>query len=202
MKRVLLIGAKGTIGSAVKAVLEEQAEIIEVGRESGAFQVDLGDSASIKQLFESVKPVDAVISVGSGPVVFKPVTELNVQDYRQSLQVKGLGQIDLALQAIPYLKDGGSITLTTGILNHDFIPAGSAAAMVNAAIEGFVRSASLELPRSIRLNIVSPGLIEESKEKYADFFPGFEAVSARRAALAYRKSVYGIRNGHVFHVTP
>ena len=96
------------------------------------------------------------------------------------------------------LNDGGSITLTTGIMNHDFIKAGSAAAIVNSAIDGFVQAAALDMPRGIRINVVSPALLEDSKELYAEFCPGFEPVAGEVVARAYRKSVYGIQTGRIY----
>lgn len=201
MKKIMVVGATGTLGSAVVQLLEERADVIPVAHSTGKYQMDVGDTESIRRVLAEIGQIDAVVSVGAGPVVFKPASEMSIADYRQSLQVKLLGQIDLTLQAIPYLNEGGSVTLTTGILNHDFIPMGSAAAMVNNAVEGFVQSASLELPRGIRLNVVSPALLAESLDKYADFFPGFETVAANKVAQAYRKSIDGIRNGHVFKVS-
>ena len=45
--KILLIGASGTVGSAVKAELSQRHEVISIGRKSGDFQVDISDSASI-----------------------------------------------------------------------------------------------------------------------------------------------------------
>ena len=61
-------------------------------------------------------------------------------------------------------------------------------------------SASIELERGLRVNVVSPGVITEALDVYAPYFRGFESVSAARAALAYAKSVEGKRTGHVFRV--
>ena len=77
--------------------------------------------------------------------------------------------------------------MTTGILNRDFVLNGSAAAMVNNAVEGFVKAAALDLPRGIRINAISPALLEESVKKYSELCPGFEPVSSTKVARAYRK---------------
>lgn len=50
--KILLVGAGGTIGSAVDKELSQRHEVIRIGRNSGDFQVDISDSASIRQLFE------------------------------------------------------------------------------------------------------------------------------------------------------
>ena len=74
--------------------------------------------------------------------------------------------------------------------------------MVNGAINAFVMAAAIEMPRGLRINAVSPGLITESAEALAPYFRGFETVPAARAALAYSKSVEGARTGRVFRVAP
>lgn len=114
------------------------------------------------------------------------------------MQQKLLGQLTLVLEGAKVLKDHGSITLTTGVMNHDFVRHGSAAAMINNAVEGFAQAAALDLPRGIRLNVVSPALLQESVERYKDFCPGFEPVSSATVARAYRKRLYGIQTGQVF----
>ena len=60
--------------------------------------------------------------------------------------------------------------------------------------------AALELPRGLRINAVSPSVLSEALDAYGDFFPGFEPVTAARAALAYQRSIDGIANGQVFKV--
>ena len=53
----------------------------------------------------------------------------------------------------------------------------SSAAMVNGAIHSFVKAVALELPAGQRINVVSPGLVEGSVDKYASYFPGFKPHS-------------------------
>lgn len=199
--KILLIGFSGTIGRAVYHELSQSADIITAGFSKGDVLVDLSSSESIKSLFETVGRIDAIINTAGAPIVFKPISEMTVDDYQASLSNKLLGQIDLVLQGQRYLNDGGSITLTTGVINRDPIVAGSAASMVNSGIEGFVYAASFELGRQLRVNVVSPNLLEESVEKYKDYFPGYASVSAEKVAKAFRKSVFGIQSGQVICVS-
>ena len=200
MKRVLIIGASGALGSSIVQELRSDTEIITAGSSSGDYQVDLGDSSSIQKLLKDVGELDAIISTPGRGVVFKSVQEITKGDFSNSFQVKLLGQIDLVLQGAKYLRPGGSITLTTGILSEDFIAGGSAAATVNAAVNTFAQSASLELPNGVRVNVVSPALLEESVDVYKDFFQGYEPIPAAKAARAFRKSVYGIQTGKIYKV--
>ena len=198
--KALIIGASGTIGTAIVNELKSDTDIITANFSSGDIQVDLNDSTSIKAMYAKAGKLDAVICAAARGVVFKPITELSREDYITSMQSKLLGQIDLVLQGQQTVNDGGSFTLTTGVLNHDPIAGGSAAAMANNAVEGFASSAALELPRQLRINVISPALLEESVSHYEGFFPGFEPVAGAKVARAFRKSVYGIQTGRVFHV--
>lgn len=121
-------------------------------------------------------------------------------DFNQGLQDKLLGQVRLALTGQHYLNDGGSITLISGIVAHEPIAQGVNATTVNAALEGFVRAAACELPRGIRINLISPTVLIESVETYDGFFPGFESVPAAAVAQAYRRSVEGVQTGRVYKV--
>ncbi len=198
-KKILLIGASGTLGKAVAAHLGQHHTVIAASRSDPAHPVDLGDDQSVLALLQSVGPVDAIVST-TGSVHFGPLGQMTATQFNQGLQDKLLGQVRLALLGQHHLNDGGSITLTTGILTEQPIAQGANATAVNAAVEGFVRAAALELPRGLRINVVSPSVLVEALEAYGDFFPGFEPVTAARAAVAYQRSIDGIDNGQVFKV--
>ena len=120
-------------------------------------------------------------------------------EFNRGLQDKLLGQIRLALTGQHYLNEGGSITLISGIVAHEPIAQGVNATTVNAALEGFARR-GCELPRGIRINLISPTVLTESAEAYDGFFPGFESVPAATVAQAYRRSVEGVQSGRVYKV--
>ena len=199
MKKILLVGASGTLGSAVAQHLRQQHQVITASSSDPLHSVDLRSDDSVTALLQAVGPLDAIVAT-TGSVHFGPLTEMSPAQFAQGLQDKLLGQVRLALLGQHHLRDGGSITLTTGILTEQPIAQGASATSVNAAIEGFVRAAALELPRGLRINAVSPSVLSEALDAYGDFFPGFEPVTAARAALAYQRSVDGIANGQVFKV--
>lgn len=197
--RVLIVGASGIIGRAVKEELEQRHEVITAGRTSGDVRLDITDTDSIRAAFAEAGPLDAVVST-TGTVRFAPFAELDSAGYEIGLRDKLMGQVNLVLIGRDSISDGGSFTLTTGALDRDPIIAGSSASMVNGAVNAFVMAAAIEMPRGQRINAVSPGVIEEAMEAYAPYFRGFEPVPAARAALAYSKSVEGARTGMVFRV--
>lgn len=192
--RVLVVGATGTIGRAVVAALENRHEVIPVSHRSGALTVDIQDSASIARLYEKVGKVDAVVAA-AGATRFRPLSELSEEDFRASLMNKLLGQINLVRLGIRWVADRGSFTLTSGTLARRPSPGGAAVAVANAGIEAFVASASLELPRGIRINAVSPGWVAETLK--ARGHPNATGTPAATVARAFVEAIEGDENGTV-----
>jgi len=201
VKKVLLVGASGTIGQAVATELSTDCEVISANYSSGAFQVDLSCSESIAHLYQNITDIDAVVCTAARGVYFSPLAEMKKSHYIDSIQSKLLGQIDLVYQGLKYLnQDNVSFTLTTGLLNAEPIAQGTAAAMVNGAIEAFVIAAAIDMPAKQRINVVSPTLLQESVQQYQSFFPGYATVPAAQVALAYKKSIFGNQTGKIFKV--
>ena len=107
---------------------------------------------------------------------------MTAEQFNSGLQDKLLGQVRLALLGQRWLRDGGSITLTSGVAATEPIRHGANASTVNAALHGFVTGAAVELQRGLRINAVSPTLLTESADAYGSVFPGFETVPAARVA--------------------
>ena len=197
--KIIVIGASGTVGRAVAQELSQRHEVIHVGRTQGDYQVDITSQQSVESLFEKTGRVDAIVSA-TGNLFFGPLATMTDGDFNQGLQDKLLGQIRLALTGQHYLNDGGSITLISGIVAHEPIAQGVNATTVNAGLEGFVRAAACELPRGIRINLISPTVLTESAAAYDGFFPGFASVPAASVAQAYRRSVEGVQSGRIYKV--
>jgi NAD(P)-dependent dehydrogenase (short-subunit alcohol dehydrogenase family) len=197
--RILAIGGEGTVGKAAISDLQKRHEIITAGRNSGTLRVDTMDEASVLAMFKAAGAIDAVI-VTTGHTHFGPVAETTPTLFRKGIDDKLMGQINVALIGQHYVKDGGSITLTSGVTNRDFIRMGASTAAVNGALDDFARGAAIELPRGLRINVVSPGLLEDSAVKYDGFFPGHIPVSSLRVGLAYTKSVESALTGKVIVV--
>lgn len=197
--KILLIGASGTVGSAVKAQLSQRHDVISIGRTSGDFQVDISDSASIRKLFEQTGQFDALVCA-AGNVNFVALGEMSEGDFELGLRDKLMGQVNLLLIGREYANDGASFTFTSGILNRDPIRTGASAALVNGALDAFVKAAAIELPRGLRINAVSPTVLLEAMGSYAPYFRGYKPAPAADVALAYAKSVEGLQTGQTFIV--
>ncbi|MEQ9490596.1 MAG: short chain dehydrogenase [Alphaproteobacteria bacterium] len=197
--KIILIGAEGDIGRAVYAALSPHHEIIRVGRSSGDIHADLADRASIEAMYKKTGTVDAVVCA-AGVVHFGALTDFTEEQFMLGLTNKVMGQVNLVLVGMNHVSDGGSFTLTSGVLDRDPIRMGTGAATANGALAGFVAGASIELPRGQRINVVSPGMLDVSEPRYGAFFPGHEPVPSDKVGRAYRKSVDGAMTGKVIIV--
>jgi len=111
-----------------------------------------------------------------------------------------MGHVNVVLLGLPFLNDRGSFTLISGFLNRDPIRTGSSAAMVDGAIEGFVVGFSIEMPRGVRINAVSPTVISESMKNYSPYFRWYKLILAAESALAFSKSIEGLQTGQIYQV--
>jgi NAD(P)-dependent dehydrogenase (short-subunit alcohol dehydrogenase family) len=128
--------------------------------------------------------VDAVVSCAGG-ARFVPLKKLSDEDLAYSVKSKLMGQVNLIRHGLARVRDGGSLTVTSGILARQPMPGAAAIAMVNAGLEGFVRGAALEAPRGIRVNVVSPPWVTETLEALKmDTSQGLPAATVARAYVA------------------
>ena len=198
--KIVLIGANGKIGELVQTAMAGAGhEIVKVGRKSGDFQVDIESRESVRQLYRVVGSFDAV-AVAAGEVVFAPLSQLTAENWQFSLGSKLMGQISLVQEAIPFINERGSFTLVSGVLNYEPIFASAAAAAVSGALEGFARAAAVELPKGLRINVVSPTILKESEAQFGPFFPGVIPVEGWRVAQAYKRAILGVQTGRVYKV--
>lgn len=180
---ILVVGGTGTIGRAVVEALGS-SDVIVAGHTSGDVQVDLADPSSIDRLYQTVGSVDAVISC-AGEAAFGALEELEDEDFEKSVSNKLMGQVNLVRRGLDAVNDGGVFTLTSGVLSQEPVKGSAAISLVNAGLEGFVRAAALELPRDLRVNVVSPPWVDETLEEMgADFSPSLPAETVAEAYLA------------------
>ena len=192
--RVIVVGGTGTIGSAVVNLLSAKYDVVAVGHHKGAFQVDLVSPDSITRLFEAIGTCDAVVST-AGIAKFASFDQLSYDDYFVGLSNKLMGQANLVRIGTEFVTEHGSFTLTSGVLSREPMKGSASISMVNAGLEGFVRAAALELPRNIRINIVSPPWVTETL--LARGMDPSIGLPADRVAQAYLSSVEGAMTGQV-----
>jgi NAD(P)-dependent dehydrogenase (short-subunit alcohol dehydrogenase family) len=197
--RILAVGSEGLVGTAALSCLAKGHEIIRAGRKSGDVHVDVMDEASVSALYQKIGKVDAVVAC-TGHSYFGPVASMTPAQFLDGLKDKLMGQVNLVLLGLDHVNDGGSFTLTSGILSVDPVRQGANAAATDGAIDAFVISAAIEMPRGLRINAVSPGLLATAAQRYDGYFPGHHAVSDVRVGLAYAKCIEGAVTGKVINV--
>ncbi len=193
--KIIIVGASGTMGSYLTSALEKEHEVIRADRKSKDVKVDITSPESIENMYKEVGAFDALIST-AGPTFVGPWKSLGPKEFSQGIQGKMLGQINLVLLGQHYINPKGSFTLISGALSHDPQKNFANASAANSAIEGFVRAAAIELENGIRINAVSPTVIENSPQ-YFPYFPGDIPVTMKQLEYGFRKSVFGANTGMV-----
>jgi NAD(P)-dependent dehydrogenase (short-subunit alcohol dehydrogenase family) len=192
--KIIVIGATGTIGSAILREIGSRCEVIPVSFSQSIIKVDIADKTSISRMFETAGRVDAVICV-AGLAKFGPMTSLSDADFALGLNSKLMGQVNLVRLGIDYVNDSGSFTLTSGILSRRPMIGSTAISLVNSAIEGFAGAAALEMPRHIRINVVSPNWVVDTLKAF-NMDPSI-GTPVEAVARAYVQVLEGAMNGEV-----
>jgi NAD(P)-dependent dehydrogenase (short-subunit alcohol dehydrogenase family) len=197
--KIILLGASGTIGAKVYAGLSDHHEIITASPRKGQLKVDIVSRKSIEEMYKAAGEFDAVV-VCAGEGHFGPFDTMTEDDFYKGIRHKMMGQVNLLMVGKNHIRDNGSFTLITGILADDPVRDSAGLALVNGAINSFVRAAAREVKRGIRVNAVSPGMVEDSLEYYGPFFPGHLPVPMKKVVNAYIRSIEGNATGEVIRV--
>ena len=193
--KIIIVGATGTMGKHLASAWEKDHEILRVGSKSGDIQADIISPESIENLFRQAGSFDALICT-AGPSYVGPWKKMTDKEFRRGIDGKLMGQVNLVLIGQHYINPKGSFTLITGALTHEPQLNFANASATNGAVEAFVRAAAIELDNGIRINAVSPTVIENSPH-YFPFFPGDIPVTMKQLEYGFRKSVFGANTGQV-----
>ena len=193
--KIIIVGATGTMGKYLANAFEKDHETIRVASSGGDIQADITSPESIENLFKEAGAFDALIST-AGPTYVGPWKNLTDKEFRKGVEGKMMGQINLVLIGQHYINAKGSFSLITGELTHNPQLNFANASAANGAIEGFVRAAAIELHNGIRINAVSPTVIEDSPQ-YFPFFPGEIPLNMKQLEYGFRKSIFGANTGQI-----
>jgi NAD(P)-dependent dehydrogenase (short-subunit alcohol dehydrogenase family) len=193
--KIIIVGATGTMGKHLAKAFESEHEIIRVASKGGDIQTDITSPESVLNLFKQVGSFDALIST-AGPTHVGSWKNMTEKEFRKGLEGKLMGQINLVLAEQHYINPKGSFTLISGALSHEPVLNFANASAANGAIDAFVRAAAIELQNGVRINAVSPTVIEDSPQ-YFPFFPGEIPVTMKQLEYGFRKSVFGANTGQI-----
>jgi NAD(P)-dependent dehydrogenase (short-subunit alcohol dehydrogenase family) len=196
--KIIVVGGTGTIGSVVSSALESRHEVIRASPRSNAV-VDINDQASISSLFQRFEGVNAVIVCAQHATgAFGPLAELTDEQFQTAVNWT-MAQVNFVRVALKHVRDGGSITLTSGALATHPRRGSAAATLAGAALEGFVRAAALDMPRGLRINSVAPVWVKETMEQLG--MDSSTGMPASALATYYVSLVDGEMTGQVLDPT-
>ena len=170
-KKAVVFGGTSGIGLATAEQLAEAgAEVIVIGRnppKSGqlpagvtASQCDVRDGAALETLLESLAPFDILVSAATGgDRAIGPFLDMDMDGFKASFD-KLWGYANVVRHGARHVTDGGSITLVSGSPARKCKPGQIALSSVGGAVEAMVRALAIELAPRIRINVVSPGVID------------------------------------------
>ncbi|MBL7723873.1 MAG: short chain dehydrogenase [Chitinophagaceae bacterium] len=183
--KILIIGAGGAIGKIITPALQVSHEVITAGRNNGDIIADISSTDSIENLFTKVSNIDAVICA-AGDSISDNLSAMEESKYSLGLNQKLLAQINLVLIGLKFLNKNGSFTLISGKMGERPAKGSSGKAVANGAVNSFVLSAALEMPKGIRINAVSPSKISD--------------ISSTDLINAYLKSIGTATNGEIIRI--
>lgn len=141
------------------------AEITGAGGQAVAVQADMQKAAEIERLFAEAKQAFGRLDIlvnNAGIYEFSPLENVTGEFYGKQFNVNVLGLL-LATQAAVKLfaAAGGSIVNISSVVSTLGFPNASVYAGTKGAVDAITRSLAKELgPRGIRVNAVSPGMVE------------------------------------------
>jgi NAD(P)-dependent dehydrogenase (short-subunit alcohol dehydrogenase family) len=193
--KIVIVGAFGTMGKMLTRAFEKEHEVLKVASKGGDIQVDITSTESIDAMYQRIGAFDALICT-AGPTHVGPWRNMTDKEFRRGIEGKLMGQINLVLIGQHYINPKGSFSLITGALTYEPQLNFANASAANGAVDAFVRAAAIELENGIRINAVSPTVIEDSPQ-YFPFFPGDIPVTMKQLEYGFRKAVFGASTGQI-----
>jgi NAD(P)-dependent dehydrogenase (short-subunit alcohol dehydrogenase family) len=176
----LVTGASGGIGFAVvERLVKAGRRVVASGRDTarlaelaasnpGQIEIlaaDLSGAGAAEALFARALQASARIDelvCSAGVVRYAPVGQVSEEDLRAQLELNFVSVFLLTQQASMHMKahGRGSVVLLASTLGERPAPATSAYAATKAAVIQLSRAFALELAPSVRVNVVSPGIVD------------------------------------------
>jgi NAD(P)-dependent dehydrogenase (short-subunit alcohol dehydrogenase family) len=203
-QRVVVLGGTSGIGFATaKAAACLGAQVIVVsGRPASVDRAmadlpgtdgraaDLTDADQVGRLFDDLGDIDHLVYTAGEPLALTSLDTLNLKQAREFFNLRYFGALWAVHAALPHLRPGGSITLTTGIAGRRPAAGWAVAASICGAVESLTRALAVELA-PIRVNAVSPGIVRS---------PLWDAMTQDSRDQLYRDTAAGIPAGRVGEV--
>jgi len=140
---------------------ELDAAIASLGPNAIGVRSDISQLADLDRLYDAVQsraPQIDILVANAGGGEFAPLGAITEEHFDRTFAINVKGTLFTVQKALPLLRDGASIILTSSTATVRAIPAFSVYAATKAAIRNFARHWILDLKdRHIRVNAISPG---------------------------------------------
>lgn len=142
---------------------ELDAAVAEIGRDAVGIRGDVANMEDLDRIYSVIKDRAGhldILFANAGGGDMMPLAAVTEEHFDGIFNANVKGLLFTVQKALPLLKDGSSIILTsstTSVMGTENFSVYSAS---KAAVRNFARSWLLELkPRDIRVNVISPGMI-------------------------------------------
>jgi NAD(P)-dependent dehydrogenase (short-subunit alcohol dehydrogenase family) len=172
-KRIVLLGGTSGFGLATaKAAADEGANIVVVSSRqqrvdnalallpagSEGYVADLADERQVESLFKQIGEFDHLVFTAGENLQLNELSTVKMDEARQFFNIRYWGALMAAKYGSQYIRKGGSITLTNGIVGMRPIKGWTIAASITGAVESLTRALAVELA-PIRVNAVCAGVV-------------------------------------------
>jgi NAD(P)-dependent dehydrogenase (short-subunit alcohol dehydrogenase family) len=175
-RRIVALGGTSGIGLAVaQAALEEGASVVVASRRRADVEraraelalqspervaaqiVDVTSEDAVRSFFDAVGPFDHLAYTAGDDLPLGPLLSTDLRLARARFEVRYWGAVASVKYGVHYIREGGSIVLTSGFSATRPRAGWTSQASIQSAVEGLTRALAVELG-PIRVNAVSPGV--------------------------------------------
>lgn len=141
------------------------SEITAKGGKAIAVGADVSKASDVKALFEATKQaygrVDVLVN-NAGVYAFAALEDVTEADFHRHFNINVLGPLLTTKEALAYFpSEGGSVINVSSVAAYNPVPTASVYSGTKGALDIISQVLALELgPRNVRVNILSPGLVE------------------------------------------
>jgi 3-oxoacyl-[acyl-carrier protein] reductase len=153
------------------------ADITAKGGRAIAVQADVARAADVERLFDETARMFGGLDIlvnNAGTYAFLPLEQLTEAHFHQHFDLNVLGLLLASRQALKHFgATGGSIINISSLASTAGLANSSVYSATKGAVEALTRALAAELgPRNIRVNAISPGVVDTEGNQVTGFLDG------------------------------